>query len=200
MRYHLFQKFFEKVVKIKGTSFLLSKCLVSIAHHCMGYPISLIPMKASKTNKVDVFCMRTWFVGLAIKPPKSSTFSSRNLNYSLLIESHDHDQSWRLQNGTTNISWYESYYYIASKQDKIMEFLDFRVQMVLYRGSQLKMRFLGPFKTSSFKYFSDIWPKILIIQGLLTCYLRNWYYLKSCIIQDRVIQDPVIQGVPVYWL
>ena len=34
MRYHLFQKFFEKVVKIKETSFLLSKCLVSIAHHC----------------------------------------------------------------------------------------------------------------------------------------------------------------------
>ena len=102
----------------------------------MGYPLSLIPMKASKTNKVDVFCMRTWFVGLAIKPPKSSTFSSRNLNYSLLIESHDHDQSWRLQNGTTNISWYESYYYIASKQDKIMKFRDFsRVQMILYRES-----------------------------------------------------------------
>ena len=34
MKYHLFQKFFEKVVKIKETSFLLSKCLVSIAHHC----------------------------------------------------------------------------------------------------------------------------------------------------------------------
>ena len=34
MRYHLFQKFFEKVVKIKETSFLLSKCLVSIGQHC----------------------------------------------------------------------------------------------------------------------------------------------------------------------
>ena len=34
MRYHLFQKVFEKMVKIKETSFLLSKCLVSIAHHC----------------------------------------------------------------------------------------------------------------------------------------------------------------------
>ena len=35
MRYHLFQKFFGKMVKIKETSFLLSKCLVSIAHHCI---------------------------------------------------------------------------------------------------------------------------------------------------------------------
>ena len=34
MRYHLFQKFFGKMVKIKETSFLLIKCLVSIAHHC----------------------------------------------------------------------------------------------------------------------------------------------------------------------
>ena len=34
MRYYLFEKFFEKVVKIKETSFLLSKCLISIAHHC----------------------------------------------------------------------------------------------------------------------------------------------------------------------
>ena len=30
MKYHLFQNIFEKVVKIKETSFLLSKCLVSI--------------------------------------------------------------------------------------------------------------------------------------------------------------------------
>ena len=35
MKYHLFQKFFEKVVKIKETSFHLSKCLVSIGKHCM---------------------------------------------------------------------------------------------------------------------------------------------------------------------
>ena len=35
MRYHLFQKFFEKVIKIKEMSFLLSKCLISIAHHCI---------------------------------------------------------------------------------------------------------------------------------------------------------------------
>ena len=34
MRYHLIQKFFEKVVRIKETSFLLSKCLVSIGQHC----------------------------------------------------------------------------------------------------------------------------------------------------------------------
>ena len=34
MRYHLFKKFFEKVVKIKETSFLLSRCNISIAHHC----------------------------------------------------------------------------------------------------------------------------------------------------------------------
>ena len=33
MRYHLFKKFYEKVVKIKETSFLLSKCKNSIAHH-----------------------------------------------------------------------------------------------------------------------------------------------------------------------
>ena len=35
MRYHLFQKAFGKMVKIKETSFLLSKCLVSIGQHCM---------------------------------------------------------------------------------------------------------------------------------------------------------------------
>ena len=35
MRYHLFQKVFGKMVKVKETSFLLSKCLVSIAHHCI---------------------------------------------------------------------------------------------------------------------------------------------------------------------
>ena len=29
------QKIFEKVVKIKETSFLLSKCLVSIGQHCI---------------------------------------------------------------------------------------------------------------------------------------------------------------------
>ena len=34
MKYHLFLTIFGKVVKIKQTSFLLSKCLVSIAHHC----------------------------------------------------------------------------------------------------------------------------------------------------------------------
>ena len=34
MRYHLFQKVFGKMVKIKETSFFLSKCLVSIARHC----------------------------------------------------------------------------------------------------------------------------------------------------------------------
>ena len=34
MRYHLFLKFFEKVVKIKETSLLLSRCLVSIGQHC----------------------------------------------------------------------------------------------------------------------------------------------------------------------
>ena len=42
MRYHLFQKFFEKMVKIKETSFLLSKCLVSIAHHCRQMEEALI--------------------------------------------------------------------------------------------------------------------------------------------------------------
>ena len=34
MRYHLFLTIFGKVVKIKQTSFLLRKRLVSIAHHC----------------------------------------------------------------------------------------------------------------------------------------------------------------------
>ena len=41
MRYHLFQKFFEKVIRIKETSFLLSKCLVSIAHHYMYISIGI---------------------------------------------------------------------------------------------------------------------------------------------------------------
>merc|ERR1711928_93648 len=43
MRYHLFQKLFGKMVNIKETSFLLSKCLVSITHHCkfakIRYPL-----------------------------------------------------------------------------------------------------------------------------------------------------------------
>ena len=34
MRYHLFQKLYGKMFKIKEMSLLLSKCLVSIAHHC----------------------------------------------------------------------------------------------------------------------------------------------------------------------
>ena len=34
MRYHLFQKFFVKMAKIKEMSFLLSKCLISIGQHC----------------------------------------------------------------------------------------------------------------------------------------------------------------------
>ena len=37
MRYHLFQKFFGKMVKIKETSFLFIKCLVSIGQHCNGH-------------------------------------------------------------------------------------------------------------------------------------------------------------------
>ena len=36
MRYPSLQKCFEKVVEIKEMSFLLSKCLVSIAHHCIS--------------------------------------------------------------------------------------------------------------------------------------------------------------------
>ena len=43
MRYHLFQKIFEKVVKIKKTSFLLNKCLVSIGQHCKGPSINDVP-------------------------------------------------------------------------------------------------------------------------------------------------------------
>ena len=35
IRYHLFKTFFGKMVEIKETSFLISKCLVSIAHHCI---------------------------------------------------------------------------------------------------------------------------------------------------------------------
>ena len=42
MRYHLFQKIFEEVVKIKETSFLLSKCLISIAHNCISKFIFLL--------------------------------------------------------------------------------------------------------------------------------------------------------------
>ena len=34
MRYHLFQKFFEKVVEVKEMTFFLRKCLISIAQHC----------------------------------------------------------------------------------------------------------------------------------------------------------------------
>ena len=37
MRYHLFQKFLEKVVKIKETSFRLSKCWIHFAQHCIFF-------------------------------------------------------------------------------------------------------------------------------------------------------------------
>ena len=43
MRYHLFQKTFEKVVKIKETSFLLSKCLISISQHCKTKNFNFLP-------------------------------------------------------------------------------------------------------------------------------------------------------------
>ena len=53
MKYHLFQKFFEKVVKIKETSFLLSKCLVSIGQDCskgaeMVSDVASTPQRAEK--------------------------------------------------------------------------------------------------------------------------------------------------------
>ena len=52
MRYHLFQKFCEKVVKIKETSFLLSKCCISIAHHCR----CILPVKECDFHP-DVFVL-----------------------------------------------------------------------------------------------------------------------------------------------
>ena len=39
MRYHLFQNICEKVVELKETSFLLSKCLVSIGQHTVDQKV-----------------------------------------------------------------------------------------------------------------------------------------------------------------
>ena len=41
MRYNFFQKFFGMKVEIKETYFLLSKCLVSIAHHCRSIALTI---------------------------------------------------------------------------------------------------------------------------------------------------------------
>ena len=51
MRYHLLQKFFEKVVKIKDASFFLSKCLVSIGQHCICIK-NITNLKNSRFNHV----------------------------------------------------------------------------------------------------------------------------------------------------
>ena len=52
MRYHLFQKVFGKMVKIKETSFILSKCLVSIARHCM--PLESTPIHLNIKKKMII--------------------------------------------------------------------------------------------------------------------------------------------------
>ena len=46
------------------------------------------------------------------------------------------------------------------------------------------MQILGPEKIHVIQ--------IRIIEGFLTCYSRNWHYLKDCIIKNHVIQDCVI--------
>ena len=65
MRYHLFQKIFEKVVKIKETSFLLSKCLVSIGQHC---------------KSLQFFYMKKVFITFMIVARKSSKLKSDELH------------------------------------------------------------------------------------------------------------------------
>ena len=56
MRYHLFKKFFEKVVKIKEMSFLLSKCKNSIAHHCN-------PRNTERANAPKKKLIKVFFIG-----------------------------------------------------------------------------------------------------------------------------------------
>ena len=56
MKYNLFQKFCKKVVKIKETSFLLSKCCISIAHHCT-FSLS---KKFSNHNKLGKWGSNCW--------------------------------------------------------------------------------------------------------------------------------------------
>ena len=51
MKYHLFQKVFKKMVKIKETSFLSSKCLVSVARHCSKVPNVIKNHKPTKNGK-----------------------------------------------------------------------------------------------------------------------------------------------------
>ena len=63
MRYHLFQKVFGKMVKIKETSFLLSKCLVSIARHCNFQIVSSAfngagTVLVSKFGLVNIYLIR----------------------------------------------------------------------------------------------------------------------------------------------
>ena len=55
MRYHLFLKFFEKVVEIKETSFLLSRCLVSIGQHCK---CNLCGLQFKTSSALNQHCKR----------------------------------------------------------------------------------------------------------------------------------------------
>ena len=45
MNYHLFQKLFGKMIKIKKMSFFFIKCLVSIAHHCKSFDTTCLSVK-----------------------------------------------------------------------------------------------------------------------------------------------------------
>ena len=56
MRYHLFQKFFGKMVKIKETSFLLSKCLVSITRHCTSCRTHFFTNAIKPGECMECFC------------------------------------------------------------------------------------------------------------------------------------------------
>ena len=60
MKYHLFQKFFGKVVKINQTSFLLSKCLVSTAHHCRSNTQKIFVFERETLDPVLEFNLIEW--------------------------------------------------------------------------------------------------------------------------------------------
>ena len=72
MRYHLFQKVFGKMVKIKETSFLLCKCLVSIAHHCIKFSLGvgllrfaqIFAMERSDIVTLPIFDLRECYLSL----------------------------------------------------------------------------------------------------------------------------------------
>ena len=66
MRYHLFKKLIENVIKIKETSFLLSKCLVSIARH-RNKIVKAMEIRADAIGDHNLLCLKSYKLRFPMK-------------------------------------------------------------------------------------------------------------------------------------